>query len=97
MALLTIVLEGVIGKVMNVTASRPCFDHIFYHILTRDFISLADKQLTLKSLCQLSNGGPFWDWPNNFNYFLIFVFGYGIAAAEEHGLKDLLQSNCGVF
>ena len=36
-------------------------------------------------------GNPFWDWPNNFNYFFIFVFGYGIAAAEEHGLKDLLQ------
>ena len=36
-------------------------------------------------------GNPFWDWPQNTNFAFIFVFGYGIAAAEEHGLKDSLQ------
>ena len=39
----------------------------------------------------LAGANPLWDWANNFNYMFIFVFGYAITAAEEHGVKDSFE------
>ena len=38
----------------------------------------------------LAGANPLWDWPNNFNYMFIFVFGYAIAATEELGVRESL-------
>ena len=39
----------------------------------------------------LAGANPLWDWPNNFNYMFIFVFGYAIAATEELGVTESLR------
>ena len=35
-------------------------------------------------------GNPALDIANNFNYIFIFLFGYAITAADEHGLKEVV-------
>ena len=39
----------------------------------------------------LAGANPLWDWPNNFNYMFIFVFGYAITATEELGVRESLR------
>jgi hypothetical protein len=42
-------------------------------------------------------GNPFIDIANNFNYIFIFLFGYAITAADEHGLREVARRGRWVY